>query len=426
MFGIGNVLRVDAIYGNDSTASIGGSPYLTVNAAVSAATSGTTIWVHPGTYTLSSGITLPAGIALRGQNIQTTTIQMTGVTANTTLLTMGENTRVEDLTLKLISSEHHTLKGIVFGGTTSVTAKLRTCVLTVDNSTASSGGTSVVTGVESNGTGTLGSGSFSFNSLKGSTINVFSNGGGNKRGVLVSTSNIISSRDVNIYVAQPTSTASTGSYVGVETADTNNLGAIQLRSTTVGTVRPTAGQSYTASDILQTNPTTIADPTYLASPGIQIGPGTDLVTKTAGNKGFSSYVYPTTVYYGLRGNVKDATSGGYLWPGTMAISGSFPDTGTPQAYYRVQQPSIIVGLACGLNAGSGTGDTVTVSVFYTPVGGTITSTPFTVTFGATSLVENYYNASVSVNTGDRIHVQLTYTGGNGNDAHDLTVQLDLF
>jgi hypothetical protein len=167
----------------------------------------------------------------------------------------------------------------------------------------------------------------------------------------------------------------------------------------------------------------------LASPGIQVGPGTDMVTKTAGGKGFSSYVYPTTVYYGLRGNIKDGTSGGYLWPGTMNVNGGpngFPDTGTPPAYYRVQQPSIIAGLACGLNAGSGTSDTVTISVFHTPQGGTITSTPFVVTFGATDLVVNYYNASVSVNTGDRIHVQLTYTGGNGNDAHDLTVQLDLF
>jgi hypothetical protein len=354
---------------------------------------------------------------------------MTGVTANTTLLTMGENTRVEDLTLKLTSSGHYTLKGIVFGGTTTVTAKLRTCVLTVDNSAASSGGTSTVTGVEASGTGTLGTGSFSFNSLKGSTINVFSNGGGNKRGVLVSNTNIISTRDMNIYVAQPTSTASTGSYVAVETADTNNTGSIQLRSTTIGTVTPTVGQSYTASDILQTNPATITDPTYLASAGIQIGPGVDLVTKTAGGKGFSTYIYPTTIYFGLRGDLKNGTSGGYMWPGTMvaAAGGSgFPDTGTPPAFYRVQQPALISGLSCGLAGAPGTGNTLTVLVRHTPFGGSITSTVFTVTFGATDLVQSYYNASVRVNTGDRIHIQVSYTGDNGNTSHDLTVQLDMF
>ena len=426
-FAIGNVLRVDAIYGNDSTASVGGSPYLTVDAAVAAATSGTTVWVHPGTYNLTAGITLPTGIALRGQNVQTTIIQMLGVTANTTLLTMGENTRVEDLTLKLTSSDHYTLKGIFFSGSTTVTGKLRTCVLTVDNSAASSSGTSIVTAVECNGTGTLGAGTFSFNSLKGSTINVYSNGNGPKRGILVSNTNLVSTRDMNIYVAQPASTASTGSYVGVEAADPSNTGSIQLRSTTVGVVRPTAGQSYTASDILQTYPTTIANPSYLASAGIQLGPGVDLVTKTAGGKGFSTYVYPSTIYYGLKGDIKSGISGGYLWPGTQAVSGGvFPDPGTPAAYYRVQQPTLLAGISVGLNGGPGTGHSVTVLVRHTPYGGSITDTEFTVTLNDAETFKNFYSSSHTMDVGDYINVQLSYTGNNTNTAHDLTVQLDLF
>jgi hypothetical protein len=398
---------------------------LTVNAAVNAATSGTTIWVHPGIYNLSAGITLPAGICLRGQNTQTTTIQMTGVTADTTLIIMGENTRVEDLTLKLTSSGHYTLKGIVFDGTTTVTAKLRTCVLTVDNSAASSVGSSIVTGVEANGTGSLGSATFSFNSLKSATINVFSNGGGNKRGVLVSGTNIISSRDMNIYVARPTSTASTGSYVGVETADSSDTGSIQLRATTIGTVTPTAGQSYTASDILQTNPTTIIDPTYLTSAGIQIGPGVDLVTKTAGGKGFSTYTYPTTLFYGLKGAVKNVANG-YLWPGSQSVSNTnFPDSSAQPAFYRIQQPTILSGLSAALANAPGTGHSIVALVRYTPVGGTITDTLFTVTFGATDTAKSFYNASRNLNSGDKLHVYLSGVTGN-NSATDLSVQLDLF
>jgi len=260
-------------------------------------------------------------------------------------------------------------------------------------------------------------------------VNVYSNGGGNKRGILVSGTNIITTRDMNIYVARPTSTSSSGSYVGVETADSNNTGSIQLRTTTIGTVTPVGGNLYTASDILQTYPSTITDPTYLASAGIQIGPGVDMVTKTAGGKGFSAYVYPVTLYYGLRGDLKNGTSGGYMWPGTMvaAAGGSgFPDTGTPPAYYRVQQPSIIAGLAVGVSGAAGTGNTLTVAIYHTPVGGSNTSTPFTVTLGATDTLMNYYNASLTVNTGDRIHVQVSYTGGNGNTSHDLTVQVDMF
>jgi hypothetical protein len=352
---------------------------------------------------------------------------MLGVTADTTLLTMGENTRVEDLTLKLTSAGHYTLKGILFSGTTCATAKLRTCVLTVDNSAASSGGTSIVAGVEAAGTGALSASSFSFNSLKGSTINVYSNGGGPKRGIRVTNTNVISTRDLNIYVAQPTSTASTGSYVGVEAADPGNTGSIQLRTTTVGTVTPTAGQSYTASDILQSNPATITDPTYLASPGIQLGPGVDLVTKTAGDKGFSSYTYPATIYYGLKGDIKDATSAAYLWPGTQAIAnGKFPDPGTPAAYYRIQQPTLLAGLSVGLNAAPGTGHSVTILVRHTPYGGSITDTAFTVTLTNAETFKNFYSSSHTMNVGDYVNVQLSYTGGNANTASDLTVQLDLF
>ena len=430
--GLGNILTVDQINGNDATGSPSGLPYKTVNAAVSAVLTGDTIRILPGTYNLTSPIVLPNNISIRGTSLQTTTIQMLNVTSNTTLITMGENTRVEDLTLKLTSQGHYNLTGIEFGGTTTVTGKLRTCVLTIDNSNAPyNTGTSDVTGVLASGTGTLGSASFSFNSLKGSTLNVYSNGAGKKRGVLVTGQNVMSTRDMNIYVAGPVNIASTGSYIGVETNDTNNLGSIQLRTTTIGTVSTLLGGAYTTSDVKQTTPATITNPTYLASPGIQIGPGVDLVTKTAGNNGISVFNYPTTIYYGLRGNIKDGTADnqiGYMWPGTQAFSGGgngFPDTGLPPAYYRVQQPCIILGMAVGLSGGTTGGNTVTVAIYYTPFGGTIKSTPFTVTFAAGETNKTFYNASLTLGTGDNIHVGVSYTGAN-NAAHDLTVQVDTF
>jgi hypothetical protein len=365
---LGNAAIVDAIYGNDSTASVGGLPYLTINSAVNAVSSGQTVWILPGTYNLSSGITMTNGTSIRGLSLQTVVIQMLNVTADTTLITMGENCRIEDVTLKLTSLQHHTLKGLVFGGTSSVTSKLRTSVLTVDNSSAEVVGTSDVYGVEANGTGTLTSETFSFNCLKGSTINVSSNGQGNKRGIIVSNTNIITTRDLNVYVAPPTNTLSTGSYVGVETNDTigPDTGSIQMRSTTIGTKQSTGTQTYTSSDILQTTPSIIINPTYLATSGIQVGPGTDLVTKSAGNKGFSTYVYPSIIYYGLRGNVNSAPAGGWLWPGTTAVSaGIFPDNGTPPPYFRIQQPSLISGISGSLNVAPSAGE-VTLSVQYQP------------------------------------------------------------
>jgi hypothetical protein len=351
---MGNVARVDAIYGNDSNGYIGGLPFASIQGAIdainTASATGVTIWVLPGTYAVTTSATtytdsssttwnpcivLPNNTALRGLNTQTTTIQCASPSAtNTTLIKVGSNCRIEDLTMTLGSSSYSgtsNLVGMYFTGSTSIQTKLRTAVLNVNNSSVSTSATTNVYGVHFDGTGTLGSSTFSFNCLKGSTVNVYSNGAGNKRGFLVSNTNIVTTRDMNVYVAQPTSVTSTGSYVAIETNDPSNTGSIQLRSTTAGIQTPSyvaspgTIQRYSASDILQTTPATITNPGYLASAGIQIGPGTDLVTKTAGSKGFSTFVYPTIIYFGLKGSLSSATSG-WLWPGTQAAtSGVFPD-----------------------------------------------------------------------------------------------------
>ena len=345
------------------------------------------------------------------------------VISSTTMITMGENCRVEDLTINLTctgSSDNVVLKGLEFVGTSSQTSKLRTAVLNVTNSGMSKTLTSSVTGVEFSGTGLLNPSSFSFNSLKGSTINIYSNGKGNKRGILVSGSNQASTRDLNIFVAQPPDTDSTGSYVGAETNDPSNVGSIQMRSTTSGVVVPTGVQIYTASDILQTTPSAIFNPSYLASPGIQVGPGTDLVTKSAGNKGFSTYNYPVIIYYGLRGNLSSAPPG-WLWPGTTSASaGVFPDTGTPPPFFRIQQPSLISGISGSLNVAPSIGSSVKLSVQYTPIGnqqpnlgpasfiGSISGNTLTVT--------SLFSGTIQIGqllTGSGISNRTYITGGSG-------------
>ena len=423
---------VDAVYGNDASAQVGISPFKTISAAINAITTGQTVWVLPGTYTLTSGITMPPNSSMRGLSLQTVKLELDASGTNTTLLTMGENTRVEDLTLTLTSSSAVNLTGISFPGTTSQTSKIRTCVVNVNNASVASSTATNVYGANFIGTGSLNTSTFSFNSIKGSTINVYSNGIGTKRGILVSNTNQVSTRDVNIFVAAPTDVSgSTGSYVGVETNDASGIGSIQMRSTTVGVVYPVTGNGYTASDIRQTTPSTILSPTYLASAGIQIGPGTDLVTKSAGGMGFSTYIYTNTLYYGLKGSIagtgnNSPDNSGYLWPGTQRIEKSvFPDTTLPPAYYRVQQPCLMSGISCGLNQAPGTGNSITFLVRYTPYGGTVTDTPFTVTLTDTQKIGSFYNASVQLNAGDLIHVQMIFAGAS-NIANDITVQVDLF
>jgi len=44
----------------------------------------------------------------------------------------------------------------------------------------------------------------------------------------------------------------------------------------------------------------------------------------------------------------------------------------------------------------------------------------------TQTVGSFYNGSVRLNRGDQVHLLMSYTGNNNNDAHDITAQIDLF
>ena len=198
----GNTVFVDSVNGNDTTGQRGDftKPFLTVAAGLAAAQSGDQVSVLSGTYNLAAGITIPDGVSLRGSDTSSCIIQMLGVGGATTLVTMGDNTRLEGVTLNLTSSGHHTLTGVLFGGTSNATAKLRTLVINVDNSAAGAG-TSNVTGVLVQATGTP---SRKVNQIRATTISVTTDAGnlGVVRGVLQDTSiSNFSLRDTNVVVA---------------------------------------------------------------------------------------------------------------------------------------------------------------------------------------------------------------------------------
>jgi len=57
---------------------------------------------------------------------------------------------------------------------------------------------------------------------------------------------------------------------------------------------------------------------------------------------------------------------------------------------------------------------------------TMTDTIFTVTISNSTNDGYFYNGSLSLSAGDKIHVYVSYTGSNSNLTHDLTIQLDVF
>jgi hypothetical protein len=413
---LGNTLVVDAVNGNDLTGTVNGLPFATPEAAIAYinthSLTGVTVWIMPSTYALSAGITVPDTCSLRGLSTQTTKLTLTGSNpgGTVTMLTMGENSRVEDLTLTLTSTNATTnLVGVNTPGNSSTTSKLRTCVVTVNNNSLAYTTSTNVYGIYDNGSGTLGPTSFSFNFTRGVTVNVFSNGGGNKRAVYVGTTNDITFRDTNFYVAAPVSSLSTGSYVGVETTDAGC--SVQFRTCSIS--GPSTAGSYTGSDILQTTPGT-----GFINNGIQLGPGCDLVNKTAGGKPFTTYVTPITLEYGLKANLVNSPH--YLWPGVQTAADA------TEIFYRFQQKSICQGMSIYLRTAPGAGKSITVTVrkSTTSTPGSSTATTITATISGTNKNADHYISSVDFAAGEYLSVEIDGTAGNA--AQDLVVELDLF
>ena len=416
---LGNTIVVDQVNGNDLTGAVNGLPFQTVNAAVTymgtipLPAGGVTCWILPGTYVLTGGLTIPNTCSLRGLSLQTTRLTWAATVpgGTATMLTMGENTRVEDVSLTLTSSDATTnLVGVATPNTTSNTSKLRTAVVTVNNAGLAVGTTTNVYGILDAGTGTLGPATFSFNFTRGVTINVLSNGGGAKRGVLVTGANDITFRDTNIYVAAPTNAASTGSYVGVETTSAD--ADAEFRTSSIS--GPSTAGGYTGSDILQTQPTI----GVITNKGIQLGPGMDLVNKTAGGKPFTTYVTPTTLIYGLNGNVAAAIH--YLWPGVQTASDN------TEIFYQFQQKAIVQGMQINMRTAPGVGKSVTFTVNKSTTGvvGSGVATVMTATVSGASKNGFQYGVSVDFAQGEYLSLEIASVPGTG--AQDVTVQLDLF
>ena len=281
----GNTLVVDAVNGNDGTGAVNGQPFATPEAAiayiVAHSLTSVTVWIMPGTYNLAAGITIPNTCAIRGLNTQTCTLVLNAV-GSATMITMGTSTRIEDLTCNLnCSASSGNLIGIDFPGGTAANAKIRTCVITVDNSSASTGSVIDVYGINASGTGTFSENTFSFNTIRGTTINVKSNGGGNKRGIYVGGSAQFSTRDTNVFVATPTDTSSTGRYVGAE-ADSTSC-QLQLNSSSVygpayaGVTNRTSVRAMSTSNITLSGAQTIDGVAIIAGDRVLVAGQTNAI-----------------------------------------------------------------------------------------------------------------------------------------------------
>ena len=242
---LGNVAIVDAVNGNDGTATVGGTPFLTITAALAAVAAGQQVWIMPGTY--SEVLIIPASVHVRGISVGAVVIQQLAVVANTTLITMGSNSRLEDITLTLTSATAGlTLKGVEFPGTTPESARLRSCMLNVSNTSVGNG---TLYGIHVSGTG-----GFAMDCIRASTINVSGSVTTKAVGIYSNNASSFCFRDSIVLVQR---TAGAGLYYGIET---NNAGSVVIcrHSTVFGTssdISQTLGNIHLANVTLQNNST---------------------------------------------------------------------------------------------------------------------------------------------------------------------------
>jgi hypothetical protein len=288
----GNTLKVDAVYGNDMLAASNRYSlyFKTITAALALAVSGENVIVNAGTY--NEILTIPGGVSLTGAGTQCVVIQQLLVTANTTLITMGLNCRLENFTANLSSNGNFNLTGVNFPSDTSITAKMRNSVWTVTSTYVGVGNPSII-GVLSAGISTPPTTNYTAaNAIQRTTINVLSSSNGITRGIYVSGANRFAIRDAVVYARG--SSAGTGTnIVGAETTNANAY--LELKTSTI-------------SGILYDINRTLGD--------ILLG-FTDLRNNKANGNSFSTVVESSNLTFGIVGNLQSNHTE-YLAPGTMA------------------------------------------------------------------------------------------------------------
>ncbi len=316
--GEGNTVIVDAVFGNDATGQREGLWFKTIAPALAAALPGDAVLVHPGVYDLPAGITIPAGVALIGTSPNTTMLQMLNVTADTTLVTMSADSRLEAFELNLTSAEHHALVAIHYPGLTSASARIRVCRILVDNSGAGAGNSDVI-GVLSDGNG---SPSIDIENLDDVNTIVRSTGTGTKRGILVNGPNTLIASDMLIDVV--------GVGIGVETDDPGAIftGRALLIDGVDADISQTQGE-------------------------LRLGGASDLANSNANGLGFMALFHPNTMQFGDPGNLPNGTR--YFYPGTSQVSNSV-------VQIRIPSAAVMKSLSVQVQTAPGAGKTTVITI----------------------------------------------------------------
>ena len=395
-----NVLRADWLNGNDATATvINGIPFKTISAALTAAGAAASsvspyvIWVMPGIYneTLTmqqfvSVVGMSPGAGLFGSPTSGVVIQQLGVTTNTTLVTMAENARLDNVTLLLTSASttSTTLRGIQFSGTMSTTSVVNNVTLEINHTGT---GTPIINGIYISSAGMP---TPEISALRNSTVSVYASGaaGGASatvRGIeMVSPSGIFNASYCNIGVAN------TGVANVAFGAETTGNGVLNINNSIITAA---TGAAATANqDINQT----VANTLTLNY--------TKLARGTANGVNFVST--PSSFLSWSFAGTETTSVAQVMLLGGGGVAG----TNYTSSYYTANRPLTLKNLRAATTANVTTNGAVFTLFTGIPTG---TTTSLTATIAAGSSTASDTTHSVTIPAGTSFYMQIS-SGGAGN------------
>lgn len=394
----GNTLTVDQLFGDDNRGNSNpyAEPFQTIQPALTkagqlyvATNVPQLVIVNAGIY--NESLVVPDNVSLSGTGAQSVIIQRENVTLDTTLITMGINSRVENFTARLNASANVNLIGCLFPNGTTVNGKLRNSIWTV-SSTSTDGNT--ILGVYAPGTSST---VYSTpNAIQRSTINVSSSGTGIVRGIYTTGVNRFAVRDIVV-------NATGSSSIGAEA--TQGTAVLEIKTSTIG------GYLY---DIRQPVISAGTDSVIRLS-------ATDLVHTNADATGFATGMEPSHLFFTVRGNFNSAVSTHYLTPGTDQFSNL---SATPIGIPFVQNLIVFEGVLTFVSALPANSSAI-VNLYNSTSPTSISNpTPFaTLTLNAAQSMIKFKNACSTIYQNQYLIVELNTSGSSsiGNNTMFLSL-----
>lgn len=386
---LSRIIYVDQIRGDDVTGAVSTTatdaimPFKTLaSALVSAgAISGSghvVVYLSAGTYNIVAGLVLGDNISIVGVDASSVIINYT-TSATSTMITMGNSCRLEQLTLLMNTTSNVSMTGITFPNATTTTSKIRNVFLDMS---ATGAGTGSVIGVFVPATSGVDP---YFTNIRATTIRTTSIMTGTERGILVNATGAkLNCRDIIIW-----STGIGGNCIGAETNATGCT--LYLSTSTIKGI--TADISQTQGNI------------HLSSTCLHSG--------NANGKNFTQCTNTGQLVFSDPGGIGTSTPRYYRF-GTYAI-------GTTEVKLKFNSPTVVRNLrVVGITAGSVT----RVYTWYVRKNGVNTILSTGITNG--DLTSANTTNTVQFNTGDELSISVEI-GGTGTPAlSDTTVTVDLY